>query len=230
MVGEMCRSCWVANGLGYGRCVPTPESGLSFFGSDISNGVVDQGSWSAINSPNTMDRVNCTSHYKDIWGISNTGSDANSTLRWSTSKLPAHTGLYIVLNVYKIDISMSTTAAGARKSQNVYVNTGDGNWYTVELMNKRSGDSKTPGSNICGGEGNEMIYAFTYSLPKHTGDKYQLEVTSEGGGIYIRQLQVYLGNCDACAKYQLNYEVSWLPRYVYNSSSSSGLDLWVQFN
>lgn len=50
-----------------------------------------------------------------------------------------------------------------------------------------------------------MIYTFTYNLAKHTGADYNIEISSEGGGIYVRQLQLYLGNCDSCANYQLNY-------------------------
>jgi hypothetical protein len=47
--GEMCRNCWINNGLAYGRCVPMPESGLTFYGADISNGIVDTASWTSNN-------------------------------------------------------------------------------------------------------------------------------------------------------------------------------------
>jgi hypothetical protein len=75
-----------------------------------------------------------------------------------------------------------------------------------------------------------MVYTFTYNLPKHTADYYSIQISSKGGGIYLRELQVYLGNCDACVNYQLNYQVDWLPRYSYNSTTSSGLDIYLQFN
>lgn len=46
----------------------------------------------------------------------------------------------------------------------------------------------------------------------------------------MRQLEVYLGECSLCASNRLNYEVKYLPRYSYNNTVSSGLDVWIIFN
>ena len=66
----------------------------------------------------------------NIYGIANTGLDTNSSIKWTTSNLPPHTGLYIVLNIFKTDI-VSSLVSGIKKPQNLYINTGDNNTYTV---------------------------------------------------------------------------------------------------
>lgn len=80
MVGEVCQACWIANGLASGRCIPTPASGLTFYGSDVSNGIVDEKSWAADRPLKTM---TCTNDYKSLWGIANIDPTSPSTLRYS---------------------------------------------------------------------------------------------------------------------------------------------------
>jgi hypothetical protein len=46
--------------------MPTPASGLSFYGSDVNNGVVDQTSWT---SSKNLNFLTCSSDYTNIWGI-----------------------------------------------------------------------------------------------------------------------------------------------------------------
>jgi hypothetical protein len=46
----------------------------------------------------------------------------------------------------------------------------------------------------------------------------------------LRELQVYLGDCNGCSNYQLNYEIGWLPLYSLVSTISSGLNIYIQFN
>ena len=50
-----------------------------------------------------------------------------------------------------------------------------------------------------------MIQTYSYDAPKHNSSKFGLQIVSEGGGIYLRQLEMYLGNCASCAGAQLNY-------------------------
>mgnify|MGYP006872488609 CR=1 FL=1 len=63
MIGEACQACWVGNGLAYGRCIPTPASSLTFYGADITNGIVDLKSWKS-SSPQGFNTITCTSDYK----------------------------------------------------------------------------------------------------------------------------------------------------------------------
>lgn len=41
-----------------------------------------------------------------------------------------------------------------------------------------------------------MIHTYYYDAPKHTTNSFEFEISSEGGGIYVRQLELYLGNCN----------------------------------
>lgn len=54
-------------------------------------------------------------------------------------------------------------------------------------------------------------------------------MTGTGDGLFIRQLEVYLGNCDECSSRELRYEVGWLPRYR-NTEEETGLDVYLTFN
>jgi hypothetical protein len=75
-----------------------------------------------------------------------------------------------------------------------------------------------------------MIHTYIYDAPKHSDQIFEFTISSEGGGIYVRQLELYLGNCPDCVKNQLNYQINYLPRYPYNSNVSSGIDVWINFN
>lgn len=48
--------------------------------------------------------------------------------------------------------------------------------------------------------------------------------------MYLRQLQLYLGQCQQCNDNKLSYEIKYIPRYPYNNEQSSGLDIWIEFN
>lgn len=51
-----------------------------------------------------------------------------------------------------------------------------------------------------------MIYTYEFDSATHTSTKdLSVKVTAPGGGIYVRQMEVYLGNCNDCAKGQLDY-------------------------
>jgi hypothetical protein len=143
-------TCWLRNGLAYGRCIPQPESGLSFYGSDISNGVIDHSGWTSTGS--AFHEMNCSNSYNGLWGVNNTSPQNNISISWSTTNLPSHTDLYIVFNLFKTDIAFPYQ--NGNKSQNIYVNTGDGKISTVELTNRKNGQLVVPGTNLCEGDGN----------------------------------------------------------------------------
>lgn len=80
MTGELCQACWISNGLSSGRCIPTPASSLSFYGSDVSNGIVDEKSWTA-DTP--LIKVSCSADYKELWGVAGTNNSNMVTIRWN---------------------------------------------------------------------------------------------------------------------------------------------------
>lgn len=54
-----------------------------------------------------------------------------------------------------------------------------------------------------------MIYSFVGNFPDHrienNAKKIKINITGTGDGLFVRQLEVYLGNCDECNQNQLNY-------------------------
>ena len=77
-----------------------------------------------------------------------------------------------------------------------------------------------------------MIYSFVGNFPDHrienNGKKIKINITGTGDGLFVRQLEVYLGNCDECNQNQLNYQIGFLPRYS-NNETETGLELFLTF-
>ena len=62
------------------------------------------------------------------------------------------------------------------------------------------------GSNICGGNSNEMIYTFIGNYASHVSkEPLQVIVSCTDDGIYVRQMAIYLGNCPSCSQNSINY-------------------------
>ena len=111
--GQQCHSCWITNGLSSGRCVPTPVSALAFYGSDVTGGVIDKTSWSSIGG--LLKELKCSADYTDLWGIDNVNNNNNVTIQYKQDNLPSHTGLYLVVNIYKTDTRLINQQDGTRK-------------------------------------------------------------------------------------------------------------------
>ena len=128
--------------------------------------------------------------------------------------MPKHKGLSIILNIFKTDIIPNTSMVVQILDESQPMST-----EVVNLFNKENGVTVTAGSNICEGDGNEMIYTYLFTSLTHNSRKnLAVTVTAPGGGIFIRELEVYLGNCDECFKNQLNFDVNYLPRYSFQEN------------
>ena len=55
-------------------------------------------------------------------------------------------------------------------------------------------------------------------------------MTATHTGIFVRDLEVYLGNCDQCDGNKMNYEIYYIPMYSTNISTLTGLDVWLTFS
>lgn len=95
-----CLSCYQKYSLSSSRCVTTPASSLTLYGSDLS-GTADSKDWSTT-SGRTLGMINCSADYPNMYGIGNVSG--NGTIVWRQSNLPTHVGLYLIIDVLKIDI------------------------------------------------------------------------------------------------------------------------------
>lgn len=75
-----------------------------------------------------------------------------------------------------------------------------------------------------------MLQTFTFLAQNHTSSSFEFVVTSQEGNIFLRQVYLYLANCETCWQNQLSYEVKYVPRNPYQKELSSGLDVWIIFN
>ena len=74
-----------------------------------------------------------------------------------------------------------------------------------------------------------MIWAVQTNLNDHSGDQIALNISAPDEGIFVRQVEVYLGNCNNCGAVGLSYGLSFIPMYSDNATQT-GLDTWVTFN
>jgi hypothetical protein len=79
-----------------------PESEYSFYGSDLIDGIINKNQWSGSLPLSTLD---CTTDYKQLYGIANSIQNISkkNSITFIQPNLPAHRGLIIVVNVFKID-------------------------------------------------------------------------------------------------------------------------------
>ena len=75
-----------------------------------------------------------------------------------------------------------------------------------------------------------MIYTFLGNYQEHTStSKMLIAITATHTGVFVRNLEVYLGNCADCKNTAMNYEFYFIPMYSTNSTQT-GLDVWLTFN
>jgi hypothetical protein len=217
----------VALGISSGKCVPLDSSGYIFYANDLPNGHSNSSLWTGSKA---LSSLNCTSDYINLYGISqpaNHTSKVPSTLTYNLKGLPSHRGIIIVLNIYKVDDWLTSTSVANPNTSliiNVAVNSPgyQGNAFNISLTNSY-------GSNICSNSGREMIWAVQSDLNDHSGSEVTLTINSPDEGIFVRELEVYLGNCPDCSLLGLSYSIFAIPMYSDNDTQT-GLDVWITFN
>lgn len=221
-----CQSCWIALGLASGKCVPNSASGLVFYANDLPAGSSGSSLWKG-SAP--LSSLTCTSDYINLLGIpqsANHSIKTPSSLNYTLTNLPAHRGITLVLNIFKIDdwLTTSSSATNNLTSINITVNSPgyQGTTFNITLTNLY-------GSNICSGSGREMIWALQANLNDHRADQVTMTIATPDEGIFVREVEVYLGNCVDCSSVGLAYEIFTIPMYSDNSTQT-GLDLWITFN
>lgn len=177
-----CMSCWIFLGIGSGKCVPTAASGYVFYANDLGSGRPGSALWTGSEN---LTSLTCTSDYVNIYGI---GQSQNHTVRtpsslnYTLTGLPAHRGITLVFNIFKID-EWIMEGNSTNTIINITVNSPgyQGNTFNIRLTNQF-------GSNICGGSGREMIWAMQANLNDHIGNQVTMTVLAPDQGIFVRQL------------------------------------------
>lgn len=193
---DTCLSCWIALGLASGKCLPSSTSGLVFYANDLPAGSNGSSLWKGSEA---ISSFTCTSDYINLFGIpqsNNHSSKTPSSLTYTLNNLPSHRGITLVLNIFKIGewLASSPSAINSPTSINITVNSPgyQGSVFNISLTNLF-------GSNICGGPGREMIWALQANLNDHRGDQITMTIASPDKGIFVREVEVYLGNCLDCS-------------------------------
>ena len=77
---------------------------------------------------------------------------------------------------------------------------GNGNdiLFTVSLNNSY-------GADICGDAANEMIWTLPGTIIDHRASSVTISIQAPDQGIFVNDLELYLGNCDQCAMIGLSY-------------------------
>jgi hypothetical protein len=176
-----CMSCWIFLGIGSGKCVPASASGYVFYANDLTSG---PGSALWTGSEN-LTAFTCTSDYVNIYGIGqpeNHTVKTPSSLNYTLTGLPAHRGITLVFNIFKID-DWIIEGNSTNTIINITVNSPgyQGNTFNIRLTNQF-------GSNICGGSGREMIWAMQATLNDHISNQVTMTVYAPDKGIFVRQL------------------------------------------
>jgi hypothetical protein len=74
-----------------------------------------------------------------------------------------------------------------------------------------------------------MIWTIQTDLNDHFGTEVTLTITAPDEGIFVRELEVYLGNCFDCDNVGLSFGLFAIPMYTDNDTQT-GLDTWITFN
>jgi hypothetical protein len=225
-----CVQCWVDFGYGWGRCASTSSSGLSFFSRETTQGNQSNG-WRG----QGVITYACGKDYPALTGVPNLPNNSNhstavpTSLTSSFTNLPNHYGLSFALDLFKVDYwAFTPDPNGTNRltpiALTVVVSSPGSvdHSFTVRLNNSQGG-------NICGESPNEMIWTLPGYVSDHSASSVTFKVVSPDVGIFARDLEVYLGNCDGCAMLGLAYELFLLPMYSDNDTQT-GLDVFVSFN
>ncbi len=74
-----------------------------------------------------------------------------------------------------------------------------------------------------------MIWAFNAQINDHAANSATFVISAPDRGIFVRELEVYLGNCQDCSKVGLSYTMFFLPIYADNDTQT-GVDAFLLFN
>lgn len=75
-----------------------------------------------------------------------------------------------------------------------------------------------------------MIWTLSADVADHSASSATISVVSPDKGIFVRDLNLYLGNCQECSDIALSYTISYLPAYADNTTTQTGLDVFATFN
>ena len=74
-----------------------------------------------------------------------------------------------------------------------------------------------------------MIWTLPAEIIQHIAPSVTITIQSPDSGIFVNNLELYLGNCDGCGLVGLSYQLFLLPMYSDNNTQT-GLDTFVTFN
>lgn len=179
---QNCINCWINLGLASGICTPSSGIGFNFYANDLMGQPSSQ-LWTGSES---LSPFNCTSDYINLYGISqksNHNQSVPSNLVYTLSGLPSHTGLIMVINIFKIGYWITTPNTTNSTNMTIVISVSSpgyvGSNFNIPLTNAFGG-------NICGESGNEMIWALQANLMDHTGSQVTMTINSPDSGIYVR--------------------------------------------
>ena len=58
-----------------------------------------------------------------------------------------------------------------------------------------------------------MIWTLPAEIAEHSSSEVTIQVIAPDQGIFVRELEIYLGNCQDCAATGLSYTLFFLPLY-----------------
>lgn len=213
----------------WGRCRPLSTSSLTFYAS----GAQPTSGTAGWKSPG-LTTYQCTSDYQNLVGIPNILNNLNNTAASPTTlsttfeNLPSHYGLRFTINIFKVDYWAEPTTSTANKvyplSFSIAVSSPNQvtSFLTVPLSN-------SVGANICGESANEMIWTLTAEVADHSASTVTISVSAPDKGIFVKDINLYLGNCQECSNIALSYALFYLPAYADNNTQT-GLDVFATFN
>ena len=74
-----------------------------------------------------------------------------------------------------------------------------------------------------------MIWAVQQELNDHISDDVLITISAPDSGIFVREAEIYLGNCPDCDDVGLSFALFAIPMYSDNTTQT-GIDVWVTFN
>ena len=173
---QACKACWISIGLSSGKCAPAAKSAYTYYSNDLPNGKADSTLWKGSQA---LSAYTCTSDYQNLLGIpqkANHTSKNPSSMVYTLQGLPSHRGIILVYNVFKVDSWLTagaTADSNATQTITASINSPGSSTSSSNISLKNSF-----GANICGGDGNEMIWTIQSELSDHSANDVVLTVNA----------------------------------------------------